>query len=209
MSTNPQSISRPVASLSLPTTVLALIAYAQGIVKALTGNASLPNPIPTVAALTAAIDDLAAAQTAALTRIKGAVTTRNERRAALLGLLRQLRGNVQAAADANPDSGGTIIESAGIALKKPQTRPARVFAAAPSGLSGSVKLVAPSAAARSSYEWEYSTDGGATWVTAPPSLQAKTVVPGMKTGTVVQFRYRSVVKGGAANWSPPVSLLVP
>jgi len=208
MSSNPQSISRPLASLNIPTKVPTLITYAQAIVKALTGNTWIPSPLPTIAAITAAIADLATAETATLSRTKGAVTTRNEKKAALVALLRQLRGNVQAAADASPDNGGTIIESAGIALRKAQARPSRVFAATPSGLTGSVKLVAPSAGQRAAYEWEYSTDGGTTWVAALPSLQAKTVVPGLKAGTTAQFRYRGVVKGGATNWSQPVSLLV-
>jgi hypothetical protein len=208
MSTNAKTMSRPVASLSLPTKVPVLITYAQAILKALTGNSSLANIIPTVAVLAAAIADLVQAQTATLARTKGAATTRNEKKSALVALLRQLRGNVQAAADASPDNGGTIIESAGLALKKQGVRPARVFTATASGVTGSAKLVAPAAARRSAYEWEYSTDGGATWMTAPPSLQAKTVVTGLKAGTTVQFRYRGIVKGGAENWSQPVSLLV-
>ena len=165
MSTNTQTISRPLASLNVPTKVPALITYARAIVQALTGNTWIPSPLPTIAAITAAIADLVTSETATLARTKGAVTTRNEKKAALVALLRQLRGNVQAAADASPDNGGTIIESAGIALRKAQTRPARVFAATPSALTGSVKLVAPSAGRRAAYEWEYSTDGGsATWV---------------------------------------------
>ena len=88
-------------------------------------------------------------------------------------------------------------------------RPPRTFAAKPANVTGSVTLVAPSADRRASYEWEYSADGGTTWVPAAPTLQAKTVVPGLKAGTTVQFRYRPVVRGGAQNWSQPVSLLVP
>ena len=45
---------------------------------------------PTLAAVTAAIDDLQAAEAAALTRAKGAATKRNEKRTALLGVLRHL-----------------------------------------------------------------------------------------------------------------------
>jgi hypothetical protein len=178
--TNQNTTQKPVASLNLPHGVSALIIYAQGIVKALTNNPAIPNPVPTVAALTAAIADLAAAQTATQTRLRGAVTTRNEKKATLLTLLRQLRGNVQAV----------------------------TFAAKPANVTGSVTLVAPAAAHRASYEWESSADGGTTWVAAAPSLQAKTVVTGLKAGTTVLFRYRPVVKGGAANWSQAVSLLV-
>ena len=56
--------------------------------------------------------------------------------------------------------------------------------------------------------YAYSTDGGKTWVAAPPSLQAKTTVTGLPAGTSVQFRYRAVTKTGAEDWSTPVTLLV-
>jgi hypothetical protein len=73
-------------------------------------------------------------------------------------------------------------------------------------VSGEVKLVAPSAGHRASYEWEYSIDGGATWLTMPPSLQAKTSLVGLKPGSSVQFRYRAVLKVGASDWSLPITL---
>jgi hypothetical protein len=208
LSANQNAVLKPVAELKLPKNVPALVTYAQGVEKALTGNASIPNPVPSVAALTAAIGDLAAAQTATQTRVKGAVATRNEKKAALLTLLRQLRGNVQALADASPDNAGSLIESAGLTQRKSAARDPRIFAAKPAGVTGSVTLVAPAAARRASYEWEYSSDGGTTWTAAAPTLQARTVVPALKAGTTIAFRYRPIVKGGAANWSQVVSLLV-
>ena len=84
----------------------------------------------------------------------------------------------------------------------------RVFAAKAGALSGTANLVAASAGRRASYEWEYSTDGGKTWVFAPPTLQAKTTVSGLTPGATVQFRYRPVTKTGEADWSAPVPLIV-
>jgi len=210
MSTTTSSTHRTIVSLKLPTSkVAALVTYAQGIVKGMAGNPSFPNPTPALPAITAAINDLQIAETAALARTKGAVATRNEKRTALVVLLLEAKGCVQAAADANVENGASIIQSAGMGVRKAFVHPPRVFGATSGPVSGSVKLVAASAARRASYEWEYSTDGGATWVTAPPSLQAKTVLTGLKAGTTVQFRYRPVVKTGGENWSQPVSLLVP
>lgn len=79
-----------------------------------------------------------------------------------------------------------------------------VSAAKPGAVSGVAVIVAPSAGARSSYEWQYSPDGGKTWVTAPPTVQAKTSVSGLATGTSVEFKYRAVTKDGAGDWSAPV-----
>jgi hypothetical protein len=151
---------RSIAVLQLPTKVGALINYAQTIAKALTGNLHIPNPTPTIAALTTATSALVSAENAALTRVKGAVAARNAAKKSLVQLLELLRANVQNAADADPDNALTVIESAGIEVRKPTVRKPRVFAAIQGALSGSAKLVAPSAGPRSSYEWEVSTRRG-------------------------------------------------
>jgi hypothetical protein len=171
-------------------------------------NPSFPSPIPSLAALTAAIDDLQIAEAAALSRIKGAVAVRDDKKAALVRLLKQLKGYVQTVADADVENAGAIITSSSLAVKKTPVRKPRVFEAVQGAASGSAKLVAASAGPRSSYEWEYSIDGGKTWVTAPVTLQARTLVSGLTVGSVVLFRYRPVTKAGEGNWSQPASLVV-
>jgi hypothetical protein len=208
MPTTSKTLRRSIVSLSLPTKVPALITYAQGIVKGMTGNPSFPNPVPTLAQIQTAISDLQTAETAALTRAKGAIATRNEKHAVLVSLLQQLKAYIQAQADANVENGASIIQSAGVAVRKPITHHTRVFAAKAAAVSGAAKLVAETAARRASYEWEYSIDGGKTWVEAPPTLQAKTTITGLPSTTSVQFRYRSVTKTGASNWSLPVVLVM-
>jgi hypothetical protein len=199
---------RTIASLKLPVKVPALITYAIGIVKGMTGNPSFPSPTPPLATVTQAIDDLQAAETAALARAKGAVATRNEKRTALIQLLQQLRTHIQSVADAAPENAPSIIQSAGIAVKKTPVRPKRVFAAKPGAVSGTVKLVTDSAARRASYEWEYSTDGGKTWVAMPSTLQTKTNLSGLTPGATVVFRYRALTKTGEGDWSLPTQLMV-
>ena len=73
MSTTVKSTNRSLVALSLPKSVPALLTYADNIVKRMTGNASFPNPAPTLAAITTAIDDLRASEAAAIARTKGAV----------------------------------------------------------------------------------------------------------------------------------------
>jgi hypothetical protein len=207
MTTMNQTIRPAVATLNLPTTIAALIIFGRGMVTGMTGNPSFPNPSPPLATVTAAIDALASAETTAGGRAKGAVTARNVAKAALVLLLKEEKAYVQSVANADPENSATIIESARISVRKATPRSPRVFNAAQGPTTGTAKLVAASAR-RAAYEWEYSTDGGKTWVTAPPSLQARTVVTGLPAGTAVQFRYRTVTKTGAADWSAPVSLLV-
>jgi hypothetical protein len=204
--TVPKGTHRNLVSLSLPRRISALIAYAQGIVKGATNNPNLPSPVPTVAALTQALTDLQNAETAALARTKGAVALRNEKRTTLISPLTQFKGYVQVQADANPENGASIIESAGLAVKKAANRPPRVFSAKTGTVSGEVVVVAPSAGHRSSYEWEYSIDGGTTWLAMAPTMQAKTSLAGLKPGSSVQFKYRSVTKAGASDWSQPITL---
>jgi len=205
-STPKKTTHRSVASLKLPKPVPALIVYAEGILKGMSANANFPNPVPALTALSGAIADLQNAETAALARTKGAVATRNAKRATLVSILQQEKAYVQAQADASPENGPSIIESAAMAVKKVATRPPRVFSAKPGTVSGTVQVVAPQAARRSSYEWEYSTDGGKTWLELPPTLQAKTTVTGLAPGSNVEFRYRAVTKTGAADWSLPITL---
>jgi hypothetical protein len=209
MATTTKSTHRSTVTLMLPKSVPALIVYAQGVVKRMTGNSSFPNPTPTLAVITTAIDDLRAAETAALARTKGAVAARDEKRTALVALLQQLRAHIQATADRDATNGVSIIESAGVAVRKTATRHARAFAAKPGPVSGVANVVAASAARRASYEWQYSADGGKTWIAAPATLQAKTKVSGLAQGATVQFKYRAVTKTGQGDWSQVVSLVVP
>jgi len=199
---------RSIVVLRLPTRVQALITYAQNIVTAMTGNPSFTTVVPALVTITAAITALQVAEAATLTKLKGSVLTRNEKKTALVQLLQQLRGYIQTIADGNVENGASIIASAGVDVRKTVVRSPRVFGAKPGAVTGTAKLVAASAGSRASYEWEYSLDGGKTWVTAPVTLQAKTTVTGLTAGTTVQFRYRPVTKVGEGNWTQPVSLLV-
>ena len=132
----------------------------------------------------------------------------HDKQAALVALLQELKAYIQKTADADVDNGSAIIQSAGVSVKKTPVRKPRVFAAVQGAVSGMAKLVTASAGHRSSYEWEYSIDGGKTWVAVPATLQAKTSVTGLTSGTTVQFRYLAVTKTGQGDWSAPVSLLV-
>lgn len=196
------------AILKLPNVVAALIAYAQAIVTAMTNNPRVPSPVPALAVVAAAIAALQSAQSSALARTKGAVTARNDKKAALVALLQRLRMYVQTVADADLENSAAIIQSAGIAVKKAAARRPRVFEAVQGAVSGTVKLVTASAGKRASYDWEYSTDGGKTWLLLPSTMQAKTSVSGLTPGATVQFRYRALTRTGEGDWSQPLSFLV-
>lgn len=208
MPTTTNSVRRPLVSLGLPTKVGLLISYALNVVQKMTGNPAFPTPSPSLAAISAAVSDLQIAEAAALNRAKGAAAARNAKRAVLVALLQQLRGYVQDVADASPEQAAVIIPASGLAVRRTPTHGPRAFTATQGALSGQAKLTAVTAAHRASYDWEYSVDGGKTWITAPSTLQAKTTIGGLAAGTNTQFRYRAVTKVGEGDWSQPVSLIV-
>jgi hypothetical protein len=199
---------RSIAVLLLPKTVPAVVTYAQSVVTAMTGNPSFPSPVPALAALAAAITALQSAESAVLARTKGMAEVRNDKRAELVTLLQQLRGYIQSVADADYETAATVIRSAGIAVKKAPPPRVRTFAANQGAVSGSASLVAASAGRHASYEWQYSTDGGKTWIAAPATIHAKTSVSGFTPGATVLFRYRPVTIAGEGDWSQTVLLIV-
>src|SRR6202050_5296610 len=100
MSNSTTKAHRSLAVLDLPKRINVLITFADGVVTAMTGNASFPSPSPALAAGSAGITALQTAETAALARTKGAVSTRNAKRAVLVTMLQSLRMYVQSIADA-------------------------------------------------------------------------------------------------------------
>lgn len=203
-----KSVHRILVILNLPRPVPALVTYAQSVITAMTNNPHFPTPSPALAEVSTALTALQTSESAALTRVKGAVVARNDKRAALVKLLQELRGYIQRIADADPENSATIIQSSGLPARKTPAHRPRVFTAKPGAVSGSADVIAATAARRASYEWQYSTDGGKTWIEAAPSLRSRTTITNLPVASMAQFRYRSVTKAGPSDWSQPVSLVV-
>jgi hypothetical protein len=182
-----------------------LITYARAIIAAMSNNKNFQTPSPPLLEVGKSIDDLEAAEKIAQLRTKGAALARNEKRTTALAKLDLLKGYVQSVADASPASAADIIASASMQVRKVATRPKRAFEVRPGPVSGSVKILVPSAARRVSYDWQYSADGGSTWTQLPTTLQAQTSVSALQPGSTYEFRYRAVTKTGAGDWSAPLS----
>ena len=187
-----KSTQKSYVSLKMPRQVAALITYVQGIIVALTNNAHFVTPVPSLSLIVAAVAALQQAEVAVQARTKGSVVARNDRKAALVTLLHQLRGYIQTTADADPENGAAIIQSSGLPARQVSPHKARVFTVKPGPISGSAEVLAPQAARRASYDWQTSIDGGKTWIDAGPSLQAKRTITGLPVGSTVLFRYREI-----------------
>ena len=187
-----------------------LILQARGIVQRMTGNSWFPTPLPSLAVVQAAIDDLSEAQTATATRAKVTYPVRDDKRRDLVALLQQLAAYVQAVAYAHPDNAVSIVESAGMYLKRLRGPGPRVFRARAGKVCTEVDVEAPSAGRGAGYEFQYSLDGGVTWLPFPQpfTTKASATLPKQKPGSTVHFRYRYTLKGVTSDWSDPIAIIV-
>jgi hypothetical protein len=200
--------THPLAVLKLSPKIKNVITFAQSVATAMTGNASFPSPIPPLATFATDLDALSTAETAVLTRAKGAVESRNAKLAVVKDHLKSLQNYVQGVASAaNPSSAASIIESAGMTVRKAPLRDKPELTVNQGSVSGTVTLMAKAAAPRAAYAWQYSTDQK-TWTAIPQTLQAKTGLSGLTAGTVYSFRFQPLLPTGEGNWSQVVSLLV-
>ena len=76
------------------------------------------------------------------------------------------------------------VESADMYLKQLRGPLPQVFAAEPGSHSGEIDVTAPRAGDRAAYEFQYSLDGGETWLPFPQAVETKAsaTLPGMKPG---------------------------
>jgi hypothetical protein len=201
--------ARSIAILKLSNKVKTLITYAQSVATAMQANAtSFPSPTPTMATLQADVAALSTAEAAVVARTKGAVEIRNVKLAVVKGDLENLKTYVQAVADAaNPSNAASIIQNAGMTLRKVTLHDKAQLAVNQGTVSGTVVLMAKAAGKRAAYDWQYSTDQK-TWTSVPPTLQAKTGVSGLTPATLYYFRVQPLLRTGEQNWSEVISMVV-
>lgn len=197
--------------LKRPTAVPAIISLAQAIEASISANATtFPTPVPTMAQFSSDISALIAAEATAKTRVKGAVQARDAALKVVETDMNQLRTYVETVANANPDKATAIANSASMEVRKaPATKKKNDVNLKQGKASGSVTVTARvGTKQKQSHEWEYSTDGGKTWVTSNPTVQAKTSISGLPPGQTVLVKHRAVTLTGPAAWSDPASLMV-
>jgi hypothetical protein len=192
------------AVLRLPQNPSELVVFARNVVTQMTGNPYFSQPVPALAKVSAAIAALQTATARAETRARGLVDVRIAKQAALESLLERLRVYVQGVADDMPESAPSIIEGAGMFVRK-KTLPSKPpFTVRQGRVSGSAVLAAKAVAKNATYQWQMSADGGLTWNDLPPTLQAKTTVSGLTPGKDYLFRLRVVTRAGEGDWCDPV-----
>ena len=83
-----------------------------------------------------------------------------------------------------------------------------MLAVKPGTVSGTVNIVAKATKGAKQNQWQYSLDGGKTWIDLPPTTKARTAVASLTPGTTVTVRQRVFTKAGVGDWGQPVSQFV-
>jgi len=142
-------MGRSIVVLKLSRKVGDVLSFAQNVVTSLTNNPSFPDPTPPLAKLQTDITALMQAESAILSRTKGAFEARNARLAVVRTDLESLRAYVQAVVDeASPTESEALIEKAGLALRRPRVLDKPALAATRGDVSGTVRLTAKAVASR-------------------------------------------------------------
>ena len=179
------------------------------IISSLTGNASYPTPGPALAAIGTARKEFLTAVND-LNNGPGSTITRDEKRSALVDLLRELSIYVQAAckgdivvlltsgfnAQKSRQPAGQLPPPENLRLRRPE-------------LSGQLKARCAAVANAGSYQWRYATSlAPASWTEVAPTMAANVTLENLTPGTTYVVQVRAIGSQGPSDWSDPAMLMV-
>ncbi len=198
-----------VVALKLPEKTADFIVRAQSILDTMAANPkTLPTPSPALTTLAADISDLITKEAAAQTRMVGAVADRDAARKVVADDLRSERAYVEELVNEDPANGVTIAQDAGMTLRKAPTRNKPDLAIRKGAVSGSVHAIAKVTKGARANHWQYSLDGGKTWIDVMPTTRADITLHDLTPGEAVSVRQCVLTKAGLTDWGQPVSALV-
>ena len=198
----------PQIALYLPRAIALFIVFVQHVVQSMTNNPWFASLAALVATTGTDLTALVAAQAKSLSKVKSAVEARNDAKTVVVNDLKLLKSGVQTVVNQNPGQAATIIESAGFFQRKVTLPDKPNLEAFKAPVTPGEVLVRAKAVKRASYEWQYSLDGGKTWLPMGTTTVANTSVLGMVQGTTVLFRFRTTVSKTTSDWSPTISYFV-
>lgn len=196
-----------------------VLSCATGIYKGIEGDKatySAPNPgLPEFYSL---IQNLADAQQVATTRVRGAAATRDMHRRYLITGMENERMYIQSLADASPLQAKALIENAGFVATTRGTHSKGILILRLGKQSGSVDCDAnvgmllgagtPRPNQSRFFNWQYTLDGGKTFVPMPSTTTGKTTLTNLPVLTVVGVRVNINLFDGPSDWTPVTSILV-
>ncbi|MGN6643731.1 MAG: hypothetical protein ACTHKU_12110 [Verrucomicrobiota bacterium] len=184
-----------------------LVARTEAVVNAMTGNPGYPTPTPTLAVVTTAKDEFITAMSDATDGGTRLTAIKNAKRAALVGILRQLATYVQLECKGDL----TLLMSSGFPIQKPQRTPVGVLPA-PSLLtvtfgerSGELYVAAVPMVGAAIYNWRVTTVAAPEVVVqTAQTTAASNTFTGLTPGVVYQIDANAVGSAGPSNWSAPM-----
>jgi hypothetical protein len=165
------------------------IQFARTVVIAMTGNGHFPTPSPALSVISTDANNLETAYLAAQTHAKGTAAPMHAMMKVLELSLRALANYVETIANADPDNAVSIIESAGLSVRKANPAKPRILHVVASG-KGQVTLTCPTEKL-GNYKWEFTTGDPsieANWKFLAEVRKSKTVQTGLNSTTVYHFR---------------------
>jgi hypothetical protein len=179
------------------------------------GTFGTPSPaLASILAQEAVVDQ---AEVLAGTRAKGTAKARNVQRGILVSMLEAELMYVQGIADqaATVEAAAAVIEAAAytVALVSKYQKPLLQVKQGPT--SGAVLIIAHArlltggSKRRCFFGWQYSPDGGKTWITLPSTPKASTTLTGLTALTVYSFRVNVTMSDAIpGEWSQVITFLV-
>ena len=182
----------------------AFSAKAKLIRTSMNGNAwfpSCPVNVTNGGTLDLAIQALDAAITKALTRVKGAVQARDSQYKVVLDYLHQLLFYTQTVSDSNAVNSEAIIISSGFEVKHLGIAGKDAITVKPKkGESGTMIARVRKIAGTIANLWEYSLDGGKTWVSMDATSKGTIEITGIKPGSSIIVNHRPVLRKTKGTW---------
>ena len=178
------------------------ITKSRAIVTSITGNVSFTTPSPTLAVITANINNL---ETAYIVAQGGGVddtANMHAKEFLLVVSLKSLAAYVEGIANTNLITAEAVALSSGMDIKNTGLHIPKDFSVKPTGNPGTVKLFTKHED-RSTYIWQMTNDplGVAGWITIGQATQASLTKSGLTSGTRYYFRVATVGKNGQEPWS--------
>jgi hypothetical protein len=178
------------------------------ILASMRNNAGYPAPVPDLASIDTARNTFAAAVTA-LDRSKASLVRRNNARAALVPMLRDLALYVQHASQGDLDAliaSGFPVQKGRLPVGTPSApQNLRLRNGPVSGqLIGRCAPVRPAV----SYQWRYASASAPTvWTLADPVASASITLEGLTRGTDYIVQVRAIGRKGPSDWSDAATLM--
>jgi hypothetical protein len=186
-----------------------LIVLLGRILDSMTGNANYPAPVPTLAALTAARTTFVSAVNA-LDRSKASTVRRNDARAAVVQMLRDMALYVQ------HTCGGDMAKliSSGFPAQQPRRQPIGVLlppqnvTLRPARVSGQILARCKAVPQASAYQWRYASALTPTvWTQPDPVTTASFTLQNLTRGTDYIVQVRVLGAKGPSDWSDSATLM--